>query len=185
MIYPIYAYGHPVLRKKAQEIDETFDNLPGFIENMFESMEVSDGVGLAAPQVGKSLRFFVIDAQDFAEEYPEAEGFRKVFINPIIEERTGDVWEFIEGCLSLPGINEGVMRPTTIKMTYLDEHFTQHIETFDGILARIIQHEYDHLEGILFVDHLSALRKRMLKKRFVAIEKGIVDVAYKIKFPKK
>jgi|SRR5690554_4568689 peptide deformylase len=185
MIYPIYTYGQPVLRKKAQEIDESFEDLPGFIENMFESMKVSDGVGLAAPQVGKSLRFFVIDAQDFAEEHPEAEGFRKVFINPVIEERSGEDWEFVEGCLSLPGISEGVMRPSTIKMTYFDEHFTKHSEMFDGILARIIQHEYDHLEGILFIDHLSPLRKRLLKKKFIAIEKGLVDVGYKIKIAKK
>ncbi|MFO7868327.1 MAG: peptide deformylase [Bacteroidales bacterium] len=185
MIYPIYTYGKAVLRKKAQEIDENFENLHILIDDMYTTMQSSYGVGLAGPQIGKSIRMFVIDASDMAEEYPAAENFKKVFINPVIHERTGDEWAFSEGCLSLPGLSEDVMRPSHISITYFDKDFNEYTEEYDGILARIIQHEYDHLEGILFIDHLSPLRKRLLKKRLTAIEKGLVDVSYKIKSAKK
>lgn len=180
MIYPIVVVGHPVLRKKAEQINQTYPELDKLIADMFETMYASDGVGLAAPQIGKSIRLFVVDASPLTEEYPGAETFKQVFINPIILEETGNPWLFSEGCLSLPGIREDVQRKPVVKISYLDEKWQQHTETFDGIRARIIQHEYDHLEGTLFTDKLSLLRKRMLKGRITDISKGKVDVGYRI-----
>lgn len=192
MILPIVAYGDPVLKKEAVEIDEQFPALNQLIENMFETMYEASGVGLAAPQIGQSIRLFVVDGSPFAdvdedeEEDPRAagmEGFKRVFINPIIEEETGANWVFAEGCLSIPKIREDVSRKEKIRVTYYDENWQFHNEWFDGYKARIIQHEYDHIEGILFTDHLSVLKKRMLTKRLTNISQGEIKVSYKMKFP--
>jgi peptide deformylase len=192
MILPIVAYGDPVLKKEAIEIDEQFPTLKQLIDNMFETMYEASGVGLAAPQIGQSIRLFVVDGSPFAEvdedevEDPRAvgmEGFKRVFINPIIEEETGANWVFAEGCLSIPKIREDVSRKEKIRVTYYDENWQFHDEWFYGYKARIIQHEYDHIEGILFTDHLSVLKKRMLTKRLTNISQGEVKVSYKMKFP--
>jgi peptide deformylase len=185
MKYPVTVYGDPLLRKKAQKIDKDFENLEEIIENMWETMYYSDGVGLAAPQVGLSIRIFVIDASAGADEEPELKDFKKVFINPEIVELTGDEWVMNEGCLSLPEIREDVSRPDTVRIKYLDENFVEHDEIFKGYAGRVIQHEYDHLEGVLFIDHLSSLRKRLLKGRLNNIAHGKVQPHYKIKVPLK
>ncbi len=192
MKFPIVAYGHPSLRKVAREIDPDYPGLQQLIDDMFESMYESNGVGLAAPQIDKSIRLFVIDAEPFAEideDLSEAEKAQlkgqRVFINAQIEEETGKKWDFTEGCLSIPGINEDVTRHEKIKITYYDRDFNKHTEEIDGILARVIQHEYDHLEGILFTDHLSSFKKRLLKRKLENITKGKVNVDYRMKFPKK
>lgn len=190
MILPIVAYGDPVLKRVAGEIDSDYPKLDEFIENMWETMYASNGVGLAAPQVGESIRLFVVDASPFAEDesYTEEEreqmsSFKKVFINPIIVEEEGNKWAFEEGCLSIPDIREEVFRQPKILLNYLDENFEEHEEEFDGLIARVIQHEYDHIEGILFTDLLNPLRKRRLKKRLMNIAKGEIDVSYKMRFP--
>lgn len=189
---PIVAYGDPVLKKEAEEIDQDYPNLQQLIADMFETMYEASGVGLAAPQVGRSIRLFVVDGSPFAEtdedEEPDPraadmEGFKKVFINPIIEEETGKEWGFAEGCLSIPKIREEVFRKETIRISYYDEQWNFHEDTFDGYKARIIQHEYDHIEGVLFTDHLSVLKKRLLTKRLANISQGVVSVDYKMKFP--
>lgn len=185
MIYPITVYGEPVLRKVAEPITPDFEDFQQLLADMYETMYVSDGVGLAAPQIGKSLRLFVVDASPAADEEPELEGFKKAFINPQILERYGEEWSMNEGCLSLPEIREDVSRPEKIKIKYLDENFVEHIEEYGGFAARVIQHEYDHLEGILFIDHLSMLRKRMLKGKLTAITKGKVKTSYRIVIPGK
>ncbi|MBN2519535.1 MAG: peptide deformylase [Bacteroidales bacterium] len=179
MVYPIFVNGSAVLRKVAKDIDSTYENLQEFVDNMFETMYKSEGVGLAAPQVGKSIRLFVVDTTPFEEDDPTLKGFKKVFINPVITERSGNTWVFNEGCLSVPEIREDVERPDIIKIKYLDENFKPHEETYDGIKARVIQHEYDHIEGILFVDRLSAIRKKLLKGRLNAITKGKFKTNYK------
>lgn len=192
MILPIVAYGDPVLKKEAVEIDQDFPNLDQVIADMFETMYEASGVGLAAPQVGKSIRLFIVDGSPFAdrdddeEEDPRAvgiDGFKKVFINAIIEEESGKEWGFAEGCLSIPKIREEVFRKEVIKISYYDENWEFHEEEFDGYKARIIQHEYDHIEGVLFTDHLSVLKKRLLTKRLTNISQGVIDVDYKMKFP--
>lgn len=192
MILPIVAYGDPVLKKEAEEIEQDYPGLKQLIEDMFETMYEASGVGLAAPQIGKSIRLFVVDATPFAdtdedeEEDPLAagcDGFKRVFINPIIEEESGEPWGFAEGCLSIPKIREEVMRKPNIKISYYDENWVFHEDEFDGYQARIIQHEYDHIEGILFTDHLSVLKKRLLQKRLLNISQGIISVAYKMRFP--
>lgn len=183
MIYPIVAYGDPVLRREADEIDENYEGLTSLIQNMFETMYNASGVGLAAPQIGKSIRLFIVDASSFADEEPELENFKKVFINPIILEEQGKEWEFNEGCLSIPGIREDIYRKPEITIEYYDENFDLKEETYNGMAARIIQHEYDHIEGVLFVDHIPPLRKKILKPRLDKIGKGDVKVAYKMKFP--
>ena len=181
MIYPIIVYGNPVLRKVAKEIGPDYPDLAKFIADMFETMEKSDGIGLAAPQVGKSIRIFVIDASPLADEHPELEGFHKAFINAHMVERSGDEVLYSEGCLSLPTIREDVGRPPKIRIRYVDEQFNPHEEEYDGVLARVIQHEYDHTDGILFIDHLNPLKRKMLQGKLKAIAKGKVEVAYKIK----
>lgn len=181
MIYPIVVAGHPVLKMKAQEIDKNFPDLDKLIEDMFETMYVSDGVGLAAPQIGKSIRLFVIDGKPAAEDNPELENFKKVFLNPYIIEESGEEWFFNEGCLSVPGIREDVQRKSIVKIKYFDENWQQHEDVFDGMAARIIQHEYDHLEGTLFTDRLSFLKRKMLRGKLSDISKGIVDVSYNIR----
>jgi peptide deformylase len=192
MILPIVAYGDPILRKVADDIDKDYPDLAKLIENMFETMYSANGVGLAAPQIGKAIRMFLVDASSFAEPDDDGEvdeemahlaDFKRVFINVEVLEETGEEWAFAEGCLSIPGFREDVYRPEKVTVRYLDENFEQHEETFHGIAARVIQHEYDHIDGILFTDHLSPLRKRLLKRRLTEISKGIVDVDYKMRFP--
>ncbi|GAA4517535.1 peptide deformylase [Sphingobacterium thermophilum] len=189
MKLPIVAYGDPILRKKAEEIDEDYPNLKELIDNMFETMYAARGVGLAAPQVGLPIRLFVVDGSPFGEDDEDGEGdptlkdFKKVFINPIIIEEWGEKWAFNEGCLSIPDINEDVLRPSNVLINYLDENFEEHEEELTGIAARIVQHEYDHIEGKLFVDKLGPLKKAMLKSKLDAISKGHIRVGYKMKFP--
>ncbi len=185
MIYPVTVYGDPALRKVAKPIDKDFENLQELLANMWETMYHSDGVGLAAPQVGKSLRIFIIDASPGAEEEPELKDFKKAFINPQIIETSGDEWVMNEGCLSLPEIREDIIRPDTVTIRYQDEEFNEHEETYKGYAGRIIQHEYDHLEGILFIDYLSPLKKRLLKSRLSNITKGKITPPYRIKIPGK
>ncbi|MBN3034850.1 MAG: peptide deformylase [Bacteroidales bacterium] len=184
MVYPVTAYGHPVLRRKAGEIGNDFPGLSDLISNMFETMYISSGIGLAAPQINQSIRLFVVDATPYADEIPGRADLKKVVINPVMIEEYGDEWSFNEGCLSIPGIREDVMRKPEIRITWYDEHFQLHDERIDGILARIIQHEYDHLEGILFVDRIPAIRRLLLKKKLANITTGNIDVDYKMIFPK-
>jgi peptide deformylase len=184
MKFPIIAYGDPVLRKKATAIEpEEYPNIKGFIDNMFETMYAAHGVGLAAPQVGVSMRLFVIDASPFGDDDEALKGFKKTFINAVVLDETGEEWPFNEGCLSIPDIREDVYRKKVVTLSYYDENWKHYVETFSGMAARIIQHEYDHIEGKLFTDKLSPLRKRLIEKKLNDISKGIVDVEYKMKFP--
>jgi peptide deformylase len=183
MIYPIVAYGDPVLKKVAVDITKDYEGLAEVIENMWETMYAANGIGLAAPQIGKSIRLFVVDATAFEDDEPELADFKKVFINARIVEEDGEKWPFNEGCLSIPKIREDITRHEEIVIEYLDENFKKHKDTFSGMAARIIQHEYDHIDGILFVDHLSPLRKRLLSGKLNDITKGNVDVDYRMKFP--
>lgn len=185
MKYPVTVYGDPILRKKAQPIYKNHEGLQEIIENMWETMYYSDGVGLAAPQVGLSIRIFIVDASSGADEEPELENFKKVFINPEIIEISGDEWTMNEGCLSLPEIREDVLRPDKVRIRYFDENFDEHEEEFKGFAGRVIQHEYDHLDGKLFIDYLSPLRKRLLKSKLNSITKGKVQPHYRIKVPVK
>ena len=183
MIYPVTLYGDPVLRKIAEPINADFPNLKEFVENMFDTMYNSDGVGLAAPQVGQAIRVFVIDS-DTGDEDDEP-GIKRAFINPEILEKTGDEWVMNEGCLSVPEIREDVSRPETVKIKYFDEDFNEHLDVFHGFTSRVIQHEYDHVEGKMFVDYLNPLKKRILKGKLTAISKGKVIPKYRIKVPGK
>ena len=190
MILPIIAYGDPVLRKVGTDITNEYPKLETLVENMWETMYNASGVGLAAPQIGLPIRLFVIDTTPFSEDEdlaPEDQkalnGFKKVFINAKIEEETGDEWNFNEGCLSIPDIREDVNRKETIKITYLDENFNEKSETYGGLLARVIQHEYDHIEGILFTDKLSSLKKRLIKGKLSNISKGKINADYRMRFP--
>jgi len=192
MILPIVAYGDPVLRKKAAPVTQDYPKLDELIDNMFETMYGASGVGLAAPQIGKAIRIFVVDATPFAddedlskEEQARLKTFKKAFINPEILEETGDEWAFSEGCLSIPGINEDVFRCPDIKIKYQDQDFNEHVEEFGGLLARVIQHEYDHIEGILFTDKLSSLKKRIIKSKLAGISKGKTKADYRMRFPDK
>lgn len=190
MILPIIAYGDPVLRKLADNIDKDYPNLEELISNMYNTMYNASGVGLAAPQIGLPIRLFLVDTTPFAddedlseEEQKQLQGFKQVFINARIHEETGEEWAFNEGCLSIPDVREDVNRKDTITIKFLDENFKEYTKTFDGLLARVIQHEYDHIEGILFTDKLSALKRRMLKGRLTNISKGKINVDYRMKFP--
>lgn len=183
MIYPVVAYGHPVLRKVAQDIDKDYPALDQFIADMFDTMYASNGVGLAAPQVNKSIRLFVIDTTPYKEDYPGEENMKRVFINPRIVEETGEPWAFNEGCLSIPEIREDVMRQPQVKIQYYDENFEYHDEVISGALARVIQHEYDHLEGVLFIDHINPLRRMLIKRKLNDIAKGLVKTDYRMIFP--
>ena len=183
MKLPIVAYGDPVLKKKAQEIADDYERLEGLISNMFDTMYAANGVGLAAPQVGLPIRLFIIDASPFAEDQPELTNFKKVFINAEIVEENGKKWSFNEGCLSIPDVREDVSRHENVLINYFDENWINHEEKFSGLAARVIQHEYDHIEGKLFTDRINPLRKTMLKGKLDAIAKGIVKVDYKMKFP--
>ncbi len=192
MIRPIVAYGTPVLKKKAESVQADTPNLTQLIEDMWETMYASQGVGLAAPQIGLSLRLFVIDAAPFAsddeldpEEAAVLKSFKKVFINPKLISEDGSLWGFTEGCLSIPDIREEVLRKASIDIEYYDEKFQLHKEQFYGLAARVVQHEYDHIEGILFTDHLSPLKRRLLKNKLTAISKGALSVDYPMKFPNK
>ena len=194
MILPIVAYGHPILRKVAHDIDENYPDLKKLIEDMWETMYASNGVGLAAPQINKEIRLFVIDsAQIFAnmeedekkeDNYPDNPGVKQVFINAHIVEEAGDDWAYNEGCLSIPKIREDVMRPEKVTIEYVDENFLPHTETFNGLTARIIQHEYDHIEGKLFIDYLKPFKRKLLQGKLTDITKGKIKVDYKMSFPK-
>ncbi len=182
MLLPIYAYGHPVLRKKAEEIDADYPELSQFIANMWETMYHAEGVGLAAPQVGRAIRLFVIDTVQLEEKGKDVVGFKKVFINAQKVEEKGKIWAYEEGCLSIPDIRGDVDRLDTLTLRYMDENFVEHTETFNGINARVIQHEYDHTEGILFLEYLKPVKKAMIRGRLENIRKGKVKVDYKMKF---
>ena len=181
MIFPIVLYGDPVLKKKAKDIAHGDESVKEFVESMFETMYAAQGVGLAAPQVGHSIRLFVIDTEPMEDE--EGDGLKKAFINPVMIEEMGDEWAFEEGCLSIPGIRADVNRKPTITIKYFDEDWNAHEETFDGMKARVIQHEYDHLDGVLFTDYIKGLKKQMLRSKLVNISKGNIDVRYRMKFP--
>lgn len=192
MIFPIVAYGTPVLRKRALDISPDYPGLESLIADMWETMYASNGVGLAAPQINRDIRLFVVDSSQIfsnmeAEEkgtYPDEPGIRRTFINAQIENLEGDEWAYNEGCLSIPRIREDVMRPETVTIRYQDEKFETYTETFVGVTARVIQHEYDHIEGKLFIDYLKPLRRKMLQGKLNDISKGKVKVDYKMIFPK-
>jgi peptide deformylase len=186
MIYPIVAYGDPVLKAQAQDIPQDSPELNKLIEDMYDTMYNAHGVGLAAPQIGKSLRLFVIDSAPFEEdEDKKAAAVKKAFINPRILKEEGEEWAFEEGCLSIPGVREEVYRRAKVTIRYFDENWQEKEEVYDGLVARIIQHEYDHIEGILFTDHLSGFRKRLIKSKLTKITRGEVDADYRMKFPVK
>lgn len=181
MILPIYVYGQPVLRKVAEDINPDYPNLKELIDNMFETMDNADGVGLAAPQIGLPIRVVTVDLDVLSEDYPEFKGFRKVYINAHILETSDDLVSMEEGCLSLPGIHESVKRSNKIRVKYLDENLVEHDEVVEGYLARVMQHEFDHLEGKMFIDHLSSLRKQMIKGKLNAMLKGKAHCTYRVK----
>ena len=190
MILPIVAYGDAVLKKEAKEIDKDYPKLDELIENMYETMYGAYGVGLAAPQVGLPIRLFVVDTEPFSDDEDLSEkdreqmkNFKKTFINAQILEEEGDEWAFNEGCLSIPDVREDVFRKPKIKIQYKDENFETHVEEYDGLIARVIQHEYDHIEGILFTDKLSSFKKRLIKGKLTNISKGKIKIDYKMRFP--
>ncbi len=188
MIRPIVAYGDPVLKRRAEPIDLEGDTawLQELIDDMYETLHNAHGVGLAAPQIGESIRLFITDASAYADQEEEMEplrDFREVFINPEIVEEEGDTWDFEEGCLSIPGIREEVERPPIVRIRYYDRNLEAQDKTYQGLAARIVQHEYDHIEGILFTDHLKPLKKRLLKRKLKEISEGKADVDYRMRFP--
>jgi peptide deformylase len=192
MILPIVAYGHPVLRKVAKDIDQQYPNLPKLLEDMWETLYASSGVGLAAPQVNKDIRLFLVDSEQIfrqiAEDkeqhnYPDGPGIKQVFINAHIKELDGFEWSYNEGCLSIPKIREDIKRQSVVTIEYLDENFQYHMRTFNGITARIILHEYDHIEGKLFIDHISPLKRKLMKGKLADISRGKIKVDYKMMFP--
>jgi peptide deformylase len=193
MILPIVAYGHPVLRKVAKDIDKNYPDLDKLIEDMWETMYASNGVGLAAPQINRDIRLFVIDSEqifankdeeDEDESYPDAPGVKQLFINAHIVEELGDDWAYNEGCLSIPKIREDIYRAEEVTLEFMDENFVKHTKTYNGITARIILHEYDHIEGRLFIDHIKPLKRKLLKRKLDDISKGNIRVDYKMMFPK-
>jgi peptide deformylase len=190
MILPIVAYGDPVLRKECKDIDADYPNLKELIVNMKETMYNASGVGLAAPQIGKAIRLFLIDASPFAEDedLDEADretlkSFNKVFINAQILEEEGEKWSFNEGCLSIPDVRQDVLRQPKVTIEYQDEDFKTHTEVLEGLAARVFQHEYDHIEGVLFTDKISSLKKRLIKKKLENISKGKINTDYRMRFP--
>ncbi len=190
MILPIVAYGDAVLKKKAKEIDKDYPKLDVLLENMYETMYGAFGVGLAAPQIGLPIRIFLVDTEPFSEdedlsqeEREQMKNFKKTFINAQILEEEGDEWAFNEGCLSIPDVREDVFRQPKIKIQYQDENFETHVEEYDGLIARVIQHEYDHIEGILFTDKLSSFKKRLIKGKLTNISKGKIKIDYRMRFP--
>lgn len=192
MVFPIVAYGAPVLRKVSQPINADYPGLTTLIEDMWETMYESNGVGLAAPQINKDIRLFVMDSMQIFENleedekgiYPDGPGIKKVFINAKVEDLSGNEWAYNEGCLSIPKIREDVMRAEIVTLSYMDENFQPHTDTFNGITARVILHEYDHIEGKLFIDYLKPLRKKLLQGKLNDISKGKIKVDYKMIFPK-
>ena len=189
MILPIIAYGHPVLKRKAEVINKDYPKLKELIENMFETMYNASGVGIAAPQIGLSIRLFIVDTNPFAEDDSlsdndrnQLKSFKKIFINPVIIDEKGGEWSFEEGCLSIPNIREGVLRQKQITIQYHDENLNKHTDSFDGLLARVIQHEYDHIEGVLFTDKLSSFKKQLLKKKLLKISSGKLSFDYEMKY---
>ena len=184
MIYPIVVYGDPVLKRVADEIEEGSIDVKQLSQDMFDTMHQASGIGLAAPQIGKPIRMFVVDGTPLDDDEEDMSDFKKVFINPEIIEETGDEWKFEEGCLSIPGIREEVSRPPKLLINYLDENWDEHEEEFDGMKARIIQHEYDHIDGVLFTDYLTPFKKRLLKGKLQNISRGKCDADYKIKVPR-
>ena len=181
MIYPIYIYGHPVLRKTAEDIPLDYPNLQQLIDDMYEMMFHADGIGLAAPQIGLPIRVVTIGLDVLSDEYPEYKDFKRAYINPHIVETAGDEVAMEEGCLSVPGIHESVKRPSRIRVTYLDEQMQKHDEWVEGFLARVMQHEFDHLEGHVFVDRVSPIRRQLLKSKLTNLIKGKVRCSYKTK----
>lgn len=181
MIYPIVIYGSPVLRQKSENISADYPELKTLVEDMFATLKEAEGVGLAAPQIGKNIRLFIVDCTAWADDNPELADYRKVFINAEIYEESEETDLFNEGCLSLPGLHENVRRPVSIRMRYVDENFVEHDEEFTGLPARVIQHEYDHIEGEVFTDHLSALRRNLLKSKLLNLSKGRYRCSYKTK----
>ena len=184
MILPVFAFGQPVLKKKAIDIHSDYDGLENLISNMWETMYAAHGVGIAAPQIGASIRLFVIDSIQIMEEDKKAEGIKKVFINAKIIEETGELWSYEEGCLSIPNIRGDVERKQKVRIQYLDENFKMHDEIYEGINARVIQHEYDHIEGILFIEKLKPLKKKLIQRKLNDIKTGKATADYKIKFAK-
>ena len=192
MTLPIYSYGHPILRQKTNEIDANYPDLKSLVDKMWSTMYNANGVGLAAPQIGLAIRLFVVDASPFAadpalsdEEQQQVENFKHVFINPTITDFSGDLVDFNEGCLSIPDVREDVSRHERIRIHYWDEQFKEQELVLTGLAARVVQHEYDHIEGILFTDHLTSLKRRLLKNRLNSISKGAIQVDYPMKFPNK
>jgi peptide deformylase len=192
MIFPIVAYGHPALRKVCHDIDQDYPGLPAFIEDMWETMYSSSGVGLAAPQVNKDIRLFVVDSEQVFRQmkedkeqhsYPDNPGIKQVFINAHIKDLDGFEWTYNEGCLSIPKIREDIKRQSIVTLEYLDENFQHHMRTFQGLTARIILHEYDHIEGKLFIDHITPLKRKLMKGKLNDISKGKIKVDYKMMFP--
>ena len=191
MILPIIAFGNPVLKKKAKRISNDFKDLHNFIENMWDTMYNANGVGLAAPQIGSSVSIFIVDTSAFADsenmnvdEYNMIKSFKKVFINPELISESVEKWDFNEGCLSIPDVRADVNRSDTILIKYFDEEFNEHQDSFSGIIARVIQHEYDHIQGILFTDNLSSLKRKLFKSKLLNISKGKIETDYKMKFSK-
>ena len=192
MILPIYGYGEAVLRKKCEDISKDYPNLKEVIQNMYDTMDNAHGVGLAAPQVGMPIRMFMVDTTPFAdsddvskEEAAQLNGFRKTFINAKITKEEGDIWAFNEGCLSIPDVREDVLRHDTITIEYLDEDFKKQVDVYNGLIARVIQHEYDHIEGILFTDKVSSLKKKLIAKKLNKIMEGKAFPDYRMKFANK
>jgi len=181
MIYSIVAYGDAVLKKMCTDVDPTSPEIKQLTEDMFETMYNAHGVGLAAPQIGKAQRLFIVDGESIDDE--DMIGFKKVFINPTIEEEWGDDWAYEEGCLSIPSIREEVSRPESLSITYYDLEGKKHTEEYDGMKARVIQHEYDHIEGILFTDYLSGFKKRLIKNKLTNISRGKISIHYRMRFP--
>ncbi len=190
MILPIYAYGQAVLRKEAVDIGPDYPNLKELIDNMWETMYHAEGIGLAAPQIGLSIRLFLIDTtlldrddeEENKEQNKEQKGIKQAFINAEVIEENGKEWAYEEGCLSIPDVRGDVDRPETVTLRYMDENFEEHVQTFTGMNARVIQHEYDHIDGVLFIEHLKPIKKRLVKRKLEHIRKGKIDVDYKMKF---
>jgi peptide deformylase len=183
MTCPIVVYGHQVLRKVAEDIEKDNPGLQQLVADLFETMHNSEGIGLAAPQIGKSTRIFVIDGSPLAEDEPQLAGFKKAFINPHIIEKKGELKPMTEGCLSIPNIREEVIREGNVRIQYYDENWDFHDEEYNGYIARVVQHEYDHLDGILFTDKVSPLKRRLLKNKLLAISKGKFEVEYRTILP--
>ena len=184
MLLPIYAYGQPVLKKVGEDIDKDYEGLSDLLTNMWETMYNADGVGLAAPQIGKAIRIFLVDTVQTMEEGEEDNGIKMAFINAHVVEESGAPWSYEEGCLSIPNIRGEVSRPEQVTIKWVDEEWNEHQQTFNGINARVIQHEYDHIEGKLFTEQLKPLKKKLIKRKLEAIKKGNVKAHYRMRFPK-